>query len=156
MEMGVAPAERDLEYVMEVGKRALAAHQEPPPDHRADPADPDVELVDGWNGLTGRDLGQGNQNGSRSSAPGSFHSPSLGSQPHHRARFHQDTNRRIREPGSLDLPFLGLGCGRFQQLDGFLCPQRVGVVAAQHPLLVRQQLGEQPQRLRASPTWPVQ
>ena len=26
-------------------------------------------------------------------------------------------------------------------------PERVGVIAAQHPLLVRQQLGEQPQRL---------
>jgi hypothetical protein len=74
MEMEVAPAERALEYVMEVGKRAVAAHQEPPPDHRADPADPDVELVDGWNGLTGHDLGQGNQTGSRSSAPGLFHS----------------------------------------------------------------------------------
>jgi hypothetical protein len=43
VEVGVGPAEGNLEGVMEVGERTVAADQEPPPDHGADVADPDME-----------------------------------------------------------------------------------------------------------------
>ena len=77
MEMKVGPTKGDLEVVVELGKSAVATDQEPPPDHGADPTDPDVELIDLGNGITDHGLGQGNQAGSRSSAPGLFQSPSL-------------------------------------------------------------------------------
>jgi hypothetical protein len=54
MEVGVGPAEGDLERVMELGQGAVGAHQEPPPDHGADLPDPDVELVDLGRRLIGR------------------------------------------------------------------------------------------------------
>jgi hypothetical protein len=45
------------------GEGALTPDQEPPPDHGAELADPDVELIDRRNGGTGHDLGQSNQSG---------------------------------------------------------------------------------------------
>jgi hypothetical protein len=42
VEMEVIRAEGDLKDVVELGQRAVATDQEPPPDHRADAADPDV------------------------------------------------------------------------------------------------------------------
>jgi hypothetical protein len=44
-DMCFCPAEGDRDDVMELGEGALTADQDPPPDHRADPADPDMELV---------------------------------------------------------------------------------------------------------------
>lgn len=43
--MLVAPAERRLQRVMQVGDGAVAAHQQPTPDHQADPENPYVEPV---------------------------------------------------------------------------------------------------------------
>ena len=50
MQMGVIPAHGDLQGIMEVGDGAVAAHQEPAPDQRRDLAQPDVELIDFYNG----------------------------------------------------------------------------------------------------------
>jgi hypothetical protein len=44
--MKVVPIKSNLERVMEVGDGAFTADQEPPPDHRTDVANPDVDLVD--------------------------------------------------------------------------------------------------------------
>jgi hypothetical protein len=60
MQMLVAPAERGLQRVMQVGDGAVAPHQQPAPDHRADPANPYVEPINletavvchGWLSLT--------------------------------------------------------------------------------------------------------
>lgn len=57
VEMEITPAESDLEHVMEVGEGAIAAHQEPPPDHGADLPDPGMELVDLGRGLIGHGPG---------------------------------------------------------------------------------------------------
>ena len=47
--------------VMELGEGAVTTDQDPPPDHGADLADPDVELVDGRNRLAGHDPSQRTQ-----------------------------------------------------------------------------------------------
>ena len=70
MEVEVGPAEGDLDGVMEGGQRAVAADQEPPPDHGADLPDPDMEQVDLGNGLIGHGPGQRTRNRRRRSAPG--------------------------------------------------------------------------------------
>ena len=70
MEMGVAPAEGDLDDVMKLSEGPLTADQESPPDHGADLADPDVELVDGRNRLAGHDPRQRTQGRPQESAPG--------------------------------------------------------------------------------------
>src|SRR5262249_13542682 len=70
MEMGVAPSEGDLDDVMELGDGTLAADQDPSPDHGADLADPDVELVDGRDRLTGHGPGQRTRGLRQESAPG--------------------------------------------------------------------------------------
>src|SRR5512135_1695156 len=75
MQMGVAPAEGDLDDVMELSEGTLAADQDPPPDHGADLADPDVELVDGRNRRTGHDPSQRTQGRPQESAPGLARSP---------------------------------------------------------------------------------
>jgi hypothetical protein len=76
VEVGVGPAEGDLEGVMEGCQRAVATDQEPPPDHGADLADPDMEQIDLGDGLIGHDLGQRTRSRPRSSAPGLSWSPS--------------------------------------------------------------------------------
>ena len=50
VQMLVAPAKRDLEDVVQIGDRAVAAHQKPSPDHRTDLAKPYVEPInpDAW------------------------------------------------------------------------------------------------------------
>lgn len=58
VEVGVGPGEGDLDGGMEVGEGVVAADQEPSPDHGADRADPDVELVDLGCGLMRHGLGQ--------------------------------------------------------------------------------------------------
>src|ERR1035438_1933615 len=45
MEMRIRPAKRNLERVVKIGDRAIAAHQQPAPDHRADLANPHVNPV---------------------------------------------------------------------------------------------------------------
>src|SRR6266702_5691113 len=45
VQMLVAPAKRDLEDVVQIGGRAVAAHQKPSPDHRTDLAKPYVEPI---------------------------------------------------------------------------------------------------------------
>jgi hypothetical protein len=56
MQVRVAPVEEDLDDVMDLGEVALTADQDPSPDHGADLADPDVELIDGRIGPLGHDL----------------------------------------------------------------------------------------------------
>jgi hypothetical protein len=46
VEVQVTPVESNLQDVMEVGDGAVCANQPPPPDHRADAANPGVELID--------------------------------------------------------------------------------------------------------------
>src|SRR5262249_9891725 len=70
MEMGVAPAEGDLDDVMELGDGTAAADQDSPPDHGADLADADVELVDGRDRVTGHDPSQRTRGLPQESAPG--------------------------------------------------------------------------------------
>jgi hypothetical protein len=48
MEVEISPAEGDLQRVMEVGQRLIAAHEQAAPDHRTDLPQPDPELVNGW------------------------------------------------------------------------------------------------------------
>jgi hypothetical protein len=74
MELRIIPAEGDLEGIVEIGEGALTAEQKAPPDHRADPADPDVEVVDRRSDVTCLDPGQDNQAEARCSASGFFHS----------------------------------------------------------------------------------
>src|SRR6478752_2481168 len=74
MEMGVAPAEGDLDDVMELGNGALAADQDSPPDHGADLAAPDVELIDGRDRPAGHDPSQRTRGLPQESAPGLAHS----------------------------------------------------------------------------------
>src|ERR1039457_1779710 len=45
MEMRIRPAERNLKRVVKIGDRAIAAHQQPAPDHGADLANPHVNPV---------------------------------------------------------------------------------------------------------------
>jgi hypothetical protein len=45
MEMGIRPAKRNLERVVKIGERAIAAQQQPARNHRANLADPDVDSV---------------------------------------------------------------------------------------------------------------
>ena len=45
IEMRIGLAKRDLERVMEICNRAIAANQQPVPDHRTDLAQPYVDLV---------------------------------------------------------------------------------------------------------------
>jgi hypothetical protein len=45
MEMRIRPAKRNLERVVKIGDRAIAAHQQAAPDHRTDLANPHVEPV---------------------------------------------------------------------------------------------------------------
>ena len=75
VEVGVGPAEGDLDGRMEIGQGAVAADQEPPPDHGANLADPDMELVDLGRGFIGHGLGQRTRSQDRRSAPGLSRSP---------------------------------------------------------------------------------
>ncbi len=45
MEVGIRPAKRNLERVVKIGERAIAAHQQPARNHRVDLADPHVDSV---------------------------------------------------------------------------------------------------------------
>ena len=46
MQVQVAPVKGNLQGVMEVGDGAITADPEPSPYHRADAANPDMDLVD--------------------------------------------------------------------------------------------------------------
>ncbi len=69
MEVGVSPAEGDLDDGMEINQGAVAAHQKPPPDHGADLADPDMELVDLGRGFLGHGLGSVPEAGTEGQPP---------------------------------------------------------------------------------------
>ena len=45
VQMGICPAHRDLQGVVQIGNRAITAHQQPPPDKRADLAQPYSQLI---------------------------------------------------------------------------------------------------------------
>ncbi len=45
MKMGIRPAEYDLNRVLEIGDRTIAANQQPAPDHWTNLANPDVDPV---------------------------------------------------------------------------------------------------------------
>jgi hypothetical protein len=49
MPVRISLAHSNLQGEMEISDRAVAADQEPPPDHGRDPAQPDVELIDLYN-----------------------------------------------------------------------------------------------------------
>src|SRR5512135_2252611 len=78
MQVRVAPAEDDLDDVMELGEGAATTDQDPPPDHGADLPDPEMDLVDGRISPIGHDLDQGNRRRARWSAPDLARSPIAG------------------------------------------------------------------------------
>jgi hypothetical protein len=45
MKVGIAPTERDLNGVMNIGDALVAAQQEPSPDHGADVTQYDIDLI---------------------------------------------------------------------------------------------------------------
>jgi hypothetical protein len=77
MEVGVGPAEGDPDGAVEGSERAVAADQEPPPDHGADPADPEMEQIDLGDGLIGHGPRQRTRSRDRWSAPGLSYSLNL-------------------------------------------------------------------------------
>src|SRR5262245_40563846 len=91
-------------------ERAVAADQEPPPDPRADLADPDREPIDLGDGLIGHGPGQRTRSRPRSSAPGLSWSPillALGRRPMARPgaeRSVQAVLSAVGSPDALDLP----------------------------------------------------